>query len=62
MPRQAVLVFEPAALLRFFIAARAELLPVIINFFLRLTIDLQRDGFVEFEDGATIQRGEGLPV
>ena len=44
------------------IAAGGELLPVVVHFFLRLAIDLKRDGLVELEDRAAVERGECLPV
>ena len=45
-----------------FITALGELLPVVVHFSLRVAHDLQRDGLVEFEHRAAVERGEGLPA
>src|SRR6266540_3482745 len=62
LPRKAVFVLEPAALLSAWISAFGQLLPVVVNFFLRLAIDLKRNGLVELEDRAPVQGREGLPL
>ena len=61
LPRHAVFVLEPAAHLRFFIPAFREVAPVMINFCLRLAIDLEGNGFVEFENRTTIGAVNACP-
>src|SRR5688572_5279452 len=62
LPGQAVLVLQPAADLRGGIAASAQLLPVVVDFFLVLAAHLQRDRLVELEDRAAVQGRERPPV
>jgi hypothetical protein len=50
------------ALLGLCISAFREFLPIIVHFFLRLATDLERDGLVECEHQATVERGKGLPL
>jgi hypothetical protein len=50
------------ALLGLCISAFREFLPIIVHFFLRLATDLERDGLVECEHRATVERGKGLPL
>ena len=52
---------QPAALLRIWIASFGQPIPVVIHFLLCRAIDLQRDGLVEFENGAAIECGKGSP-
>ncbi len=56
------MVFAPAALLRAFIATGRELLPVIVNLFLRLALDLERDGLSEGNLRTAIKGGKRLPI
>ena len=62
LPGEAKLVLQPAALLRLRIAALGQPLPVVIHFILRRALNLERDGLVELENGAAVERGEGLSV
>src|SRR5512135_2281010 len=58
LPRYAESVFEPAALLRRFIAAGAEAVPVVVQLLLGIATHLERDRFIELEYRASIQGGE----
>src|SRR5262249_20811389 len=60
LPGQTIFVFEPAA--RPFLSARREFLPELVDFALRLAVYRERDGLVEFELRAAVQRYEWLPV
>src|SRR5690348_4398592 len=62
LPRHAVAILEPPALLRLRIASRGKLRPVVIDFILRRAVHLQRDRFVEREDGPAVERRERLSV
>ena len=53
LPGEPVFIREPAAL-HFFAAVRRQLLPVIIDFLLRLAVDYERNGFGELELRSTI--------
>src|ERR1019366_6741461 len=60
LPRQAKLVLEPAAAT--LAAARGELFPEFIDFFLRLALHEQRDRFRELEVRAAVKRDERLTL
>jgi hypothetical protein len=60
LPREAVLVREPAALLR--LAAGQELVPVVIHFRLVLTVDDKRDRGRKRELGTAVQGDKRLAV
>src|SRR6185295_2824042 len=60
LPREPVLVLEPAADVRLGIAAGGELAPVVVQLLLVVDVDLQRHRFVELEERAAVERGEGL--
>src|SRR5206468_7792137 len=62
LPREAVFVFEPAALLRAFVSTLRQFVPVVVDLFLRVATDLERDGRREAEYWPTIERGKWLPV
>jgi hypothetical protein len=59
---EAELILQPTALLRLRIAAIRQLLPVVIHLLLRRALDLERDGLVELENRAAVERGEWLSV
>src|SRR6266699_500017 len=58
LPGQTELVLEPAALPRR--AARGELRPQVVHFFLRVAVHDQGNGFGEFEFRTAVERGELL--
>src|ERR1043166_467841 len=58
LPGEAELVFEPAALLRVRVAARAQFAPVIIDLLLFVANDLERDGLIESKLRTAVQRDE----
>src|SRR4051794_19490073 len=58
LPGEPVLVLEPAA--RAFLAAFGELRPVVVDFVLVLTADLEGNGLVELELGAAVDTDEAL--
>jgi len=60
LPGEAELIFDPAALLGAGIAADGEFFPVVIDLLLIFALDLEGDGFAEFEDRAAVECGEGL--
>src|SRR5437773_2543078 len=60
LPRDAILVLEPTALLVCF--ARGEFPPQIVHFLLRLTVHEQRDRRCELVLGTAVQRIEFLPL
>src|SRR3569832_2672424 len=60
LPRQPVIVFQPAALLRLLVADYRESVPVIVDLLLRLAMHLERDGLVELEYRTAVQRDELL--
>src|SRR5690349_24932387 len=60
LPRQTILVFEPATL--DFLSPFGKLLPEVIDLVLRLAMDHQRNRFREFERWTTIHAGEALAV
>src|SRR5471032_3303330 len=62
LPRQAVAVLQPAALLRRRVAALGQTIPVMVDLVLRLAIDLERDGRRELEFRPGVERRERLPV
>src|SRR5215203_6052178 len=62
LPRESIFVLEPTALLCLFITSLGKLFPIIVYFFLRLTMHLERDGFVEFENRTTVEGYELLPL
>jgi hypothetical protein len=57
----AIPVFEPAALLGLLIAACREFPPIIVQFFLRLTTDLERDGLVKCEHRPPLSTVKACP-
>ena len=60
LPREPVAVGEPAA--HSLLAAIRQPLPVVVDFLLRLTDDLERHGLAEAELRATVDRDEPLSV
>src|SRR5574340_43763 len=62
LPRQAVAVGEPAALLRFRRAVCAEFFPVMIDLGLRLAMYDERHRRAELEMRSAVERGETLAV
>src|SRR5262245_54447090 len=62
LPRRAKFVLEPATLLRVFVAAFRQLVPVVVELFLRIAEHLERDRFIEFEDRTAVEAGERLSV
>ena len=62
LPRRAVLVFQPAALLCLRVAASRQLAPVKVDFVLRVALDLKGNRFVELENRPAIECGEALAV
>ena len=58
LPGEAELVRQPAALLSLRRAALGQPRPVVIHFLLRLALDLERDGFIELENRASIEGGK----
>ncbi|MCH8857918.1 MAG: hypothetical protein IIA03_17220, partial [Proteobacteria bacterium] len=60
LPRQAMAVLEPAALTRRRVAALGQGAPVVVYLVLRIATDHQRDGLVEAEHGAAVERQKGL--
>jgi len=61
LPRESILVLEPAALLRLRVAAGSELLPVIVHLLLRLAFDIKGNRTAWLEKRPAIQRHEALP-
>src|SRR5208282_3190304 len=62
LPRDAVLVLQPAALLRPFVAAFAQYVPVTIDFSLRLASHHKRNCLGELEVRSTVERGKFLAL
>ncbi|MNN52235.1 hypothetical protein D3C81_1669210 [compost metagenome] len=62
LPRHAELVFQPAALLGFDGATLGQIAPEMVDLFLILAIDLERDRLAEFEHRPTVKAGEGLAI
>ena len=60
MPRHTEPVLEPPAL--YVLAARRELRPEVVDFFLRLAVHDERYRLGEFEDRPSVQRCELLPI
>src|SRR5262249_9576482 len=60
LPGEAEAVLQPAA--RAVLAALAELLPVVVDLVLAVEVDRERDGLVELEVGAAVQRDHALAV
>ena len=58
LPGEAKLILQPAALLRLRIAALGQPLPVVVYLLLRRALDLERDGLVELENLAAVERSE----
>src|SRR3954463_13207219 len=61
LPRQAVLVLEPAAL-HFLAAARSELVPAVVDLLLVRAVHDERHRLVELEDRPAVQRDELLAL
>ena len=57
LPGEAVAIFQPSALLRVGIAARAEFFPVVVGFRLVLAHDLEGNGFAEPELRTAVEGG-----
>src|SRR5688500_13267026 len=62
LPGKTELVLEPAALLRVWIAAFRQSLPVVIHFLLRRALDLEGDGFIKLEHRPAVEGRERLAV
>ena len=60
LPGETEFVFQPAALALG--AANEEFRPIVVYIVLRVAANDERNGFVKFENGSTVQRGELLPV
>ncbi|MNI68665.1 hypothetical protein D3C73_1243740 [compost metagenome] len=62
LPGHAEFVLEPAALLCLDRPAGGQASPEVVDFFLGLAVDLERDRFVEDEVRATVKTRERLPI
>jgi hypothetical protein len=62
LPRQAEFVLQPTAPMRLLVPALGELRSVKIDLFLSLAQDLKRDGLIELEHWAAVERGKCLAV
>ena len=62
LPRDPILIFEPATLLCSFIPTRRQFLPVIVHFLLGIAKDLEGNRLVKFEGRTSVQRCERLTI